>query len=320
MNEDKKQPIVAVVLPCYDESLVLDSSAHRILDLLREMTCEGLVSAESVLLMVDDGSRDNTWDTIKQISAQNVLSHGVKLSSNRGHQNALLAGMERALDRFGADAVITIDADLQDDPNVMKQMIHLMNEGNDVVLGVRKSRTSDSFFKRTTSHMFYRFMSWLGADVVYNHADYRLLSRRAVEAVLQYGERNMFLRGIVNQMGFRQAKVYYDRTARTAGETKYPFKKMVNFAIDGITSFSVKPVRMVLGLGLLFILMAVFQLVYVLYSYFSNVAVSGWSSLMLSLWFVGGCILLSLGVIGEYVAKIYIETKQRPRFHIEDEV
>ena len=314
-------PLLTVVLPCYNEQEVLPSTLERLRAILGGMRNDGLIHADSRLLLVDDGSRDDTWRVITEQAALHPEVTGISLAANRGHQNALLAGIDAAVDKLNADAIVSIDADLQDDPSTIVEMVRFYrDEQNDIVLGVRRSRKSDSWFKRSTAHAFYRLMKRLGVNIVYNHADYRLISRRVALALEDYRERNLFLRGIISQMGFKQAQVHYDRTERTAGESKYPLGKMINFAIDGITSFSVKPVRMVFQLGVAFLIISLFVLAYVLYAYFTGKAVSGWSSLMLSLWFVGGCMLISLGVIGEYIAKIYIETKQRPRYHVDRSV
>lgn len=314
-------PLLTVVLPCYNEQEVLPSTLERLRAILGGMRNDGLIHADSRLLLVDDGSRDDTWRVITEQAALHPEVTGISLAANRGHQNALLAGIDAAVDKLNADAIVSIDADLQDDPSTIVEMVRFYrDEQNDIVLGVRRSRKSDSWFKRSTAHAFYRLMKRLGVNIVYNHADYRLISRRVALALEDYRERNLFLRGIISQMGFKQAQVHYDRTERTAGESKYPLGKMINFAIDGITSFSVKPVRMVFQLGVAFLIISLFLLAYVLYAYFTGKAVSGWSSLMLSLWFVGGCMLISLGVIGEYIAKIYIETKQRPRYHVDRSV
>ncbi len=240
---------------------------------------------------------------------------GVKLAGNAGHQNALMAGLSVAVET--ADAVATIDADLQDDEQVIRQMVVAATAGSDIVYGVRKGRTTDSWFKRNSAQAFYKMMAALGVKTVYNHADFRLMSKRAVKQLLEYRERNLFLRGIVPLIGYQTTCVYYDRKERTLGESKYPLSKMLSFAIDGITSFSVKPVRMVFYLGFCFLLIALAFLIYVLYEYFADNVVPGWSSLILSIWFVGGCILVGLGIIGEYIGKIYIEVKDRPRYNIE---
>lgn len=318
MNNQSKIPRVVIVVPCYNEQEVLPSTVERLCGILSAMVADGEAAADSRLLLVDDGSRDNTWQLICSHHVADARVAGIKFAANRGHQNALLAGIDTAVNQLQADAIISIDADLQDDPEAMREMVRLYAAGNEVVMGVRRSRKTDSWFKRTTAQGFYKLMKRLGVNIVYNHADYRLLSRRAAIALQGYNERNMFLRGIVAQMGFRQATVDYDRTERLAGESKYPLGKMINFAIDGITSFSVKPVRMVFNLGFLSLIIAFLLLIYVLVAYFTHRTVSGWSSLMLSLWFIGGCVLISLGIIGEYIAKIYLETKQRPRYHIDE--
>ncbi len=306
---------LCIVVPCLNEEEVLPETNRRLSDLLTGMTERKKIAAESGIVYVDDGSTDRTWSIIEDLHAADGRVGGVCLAHNAGHQNALVAGMETALERY--DLFVSIDADLQDDPSVIEQMVDLHNtEKKEIVYGVRRQRREDTFFKRTTAKLFYRLMQRLGAKTVYNHADYRLMSRRAVEELLRYDERNLFLRGIVPLLGYDTAEVYYDRVSRFAGESKYPLSKMLNFAIDGITSFSVKPVRMVLAMGIAFVFIALLILLYVLHSWMNNTAVPGWASLIVSMWFIGGCILISLGIIGEYVGKIYIETKHRPRYHV----
>ncbi|MBP5560894.1 MAG: glycosyltransferase family 2 protein [Muribaculaceae bacterium] len=317
MDKQHDLPILAIVVPCYNEQETLPATNERLNALLAKMVDDGMVSPSSRLVYVDDGSRDNTWQLIESYCQEGNLVSGLKMAGNRGHQNALMAGIDTARDKLKASAIVTIDADLQDDPEAIIEMMKHFNEGADIVMGVRRNRSSDSWFKRTTAQWFYRLMRWMGVDVAYNHADYRLISRRVAFAMKRYPERNLFLRGVVKSMGFNQKSVYYDRTERLAGESKYPLGKMLNFAIDGITSFSVKPVRLVFTLGVIFMIIALGILIYVLHAKFTGHAVSGWSSMMLSLWFVGGCILLALGVVGEYIAKIYIEVKGRPRYHID---
>lgn len=307
-----------IVVPCYNEQDVLNQSDERLRQLLSIMIDEGFVAQDSRILYVNDGSTDGTWNIIEQLTQQHPCVCGLKLAANVGHQNALMAGLEEAA-RL-ADIIVSIDADLQDDINVIPEMVANWRQGNDIVYGVRNRRDSDSWFKRNTALAFYRLMQRLGVRSVYNHADFRLMSRRAVEQLCRYRERNLFLRGVVPLVGYRSATVYYDRVARTAGESKYPLSKMINFAADGITSFSIKPVRMVLALGLIFILVALTMLVYVLVAYFGGLTVSGWASLMLSIWFVGGFILLGLGIVGEYIGKIYIEVKDRPRYNVEEKI
>ena len=306
---------LCIVVPCLNEEAVLPETNRRLSDLLKGMTERKKIAAESGIVYVDDGSTDRTWSIIEDLHAADGRVGGVCLAHNAGHQNALVAGMETTLERY--DLFVSIDADLQDDPSVIEQMVDLHNtEQKEIVYGVRRQRREDTFFKRTTAKLFYRLMQRLGAKTVYNHADYRLMSRRAVEELLRYDERNLFLRGIVPLLGYDTAEVYYDRVSRFAGESKYPLSKMLNFAIDGITSFSVKPVRMVLALGVAFVFIALLILLYVLHSWMNKTAVPGWASLIVSMWFIGGCILISLGIIGEYVGKIYIETKHRPRYHV----
>ncbi|MBR6489354.1 MAG: glycosyltransferase family 2 protein, partial [Muribaculaceae bacterium] len=277
-----------------------------------------IISKDSKLLYVDDGSRDDTWKIISRLAAESSQVAGVKLACNSGHQNALMAGLAAAVDH--CDVTISIDADLQDDIKVIPQMVERYLDGCDIVFGVRRERKSDSWFKRTTANMFYGMMKRLGVSTIENHADFRLMSRRAVLSLLDYKERNLFIRGIVTKLGYKTDCVYYDRSARIAGESKYPFAKMMNFAIDGITSFSVKPVRLVMQVGLVFLLIALIMLIYVLCAYFMGRAVSGWPSLILSVWIVGAFVLIGLGIIGEYVGKIYTEVKNRPRYNVDTTV
>lgn len=315
MANNKNNPVLYIVVPCFNEQEVLPSSNEKLLNLMTLMKEQSLVSRDSKLLYVDDGSRDGTWKIISSLASAHRDVAGVKLACNSGHQNALMAGLASAVDH--CDITVSIDADLQDDINVIPKMVERYNDGCDIVFGVRQERKTDSWFKRTTASMFYKLMNRLGVNTINNHADYRLMSRRAVMALLDYKERNLFIRGIVTKLGYKTDCVYYDRTARTAGESKYPFKKMMNFAIDGITSFSVKPVRMVFMVGVLFLIIAMIMLIYVLTAYFMGRAVSGWPSLILSIWLVGAFILIGLGIIGEYVGKIYTEVKNRPRYNID---
>ena len=309
-------PILAIVVPCYNEEAVLAETIGRLSNLMDQMIHEQeIISPDSYLLFVNDGSSDKTWSIIHEGHQTNPFVCGVNLAGNVGHQNALMAGLETAKDR--CDITITIDADLQDDILVIPEMVKLYQEGNDIVYGVRQERKTDTWFKRSTALAFYKLMHLLGVKTVYNHADYRLMSRRAVEQLSRYPEKNLFLRGIVPLIGFQSACVYYDRSERLAGESKYPFKKMLNFAIDGITSFSVKPIRLIFTLGLLFLLISFCILIYVIVALIKGDAVSGWASIILSIWFIGGCAMLSIGIIGEYIGKIYIETKARPRYNIE---
>ncbi len=305
-----------IVVPCYNEEEVLPSTHKRLSTLVEAMAADGLVDgSRSRLLYVDDGSRDSTWSLIEGFAAADTRVCGIKLACNCGHQNALMAGLEAAAEM--GDATVTIDADLQDDINVIPDMVRHYADGCEVVYGVRRNRDSDTWFKRRTALEFYRVMHRLGVKSVYNHADFRLMSSMAVRQLCRYRERNLFLRGIVPLIGYRSACVYYDRSERTAGTSKYPLSKMVNFAIDGITSFSIRPVRMVFTLGLVFMAIALVILVYVLYNHFTGHTAWGWSSIILSIWFVGGCVLLGLGIVGEYIGKIYMEVKDRPRFNVE---
>lgn len=308
---------ISIVVPCYNEEQVLNETARRLVALMNQMADAKQIDPQhSTILFVNDGSSDQTWPLIASLHKTLPYVCGVKLAGNVGHQNALMAGLDTA--RTLADAIISIDADLQDDINVIPEMVTLFAEGNDIVYGVRRERTTDTWFKRNTALGFYHLMRWWGVRSVYNHADFRLMSRRAVEQLGQYRERNLFLRGIVPLIGYKTAQVYYDRAERFAGESKYPLSKMINFAIDGITSFSVAPVRMIIYIGLAFILISVIMLGYVIVSLANGTAVPGWSSLLLSLWFIGGSVLLSIGIVGEYIGKIYLEVKARPRYNIEE--
>ncbi len=310
MNE-----LLYLVVPCYNEEEVLGESAGLLLKKLGEMTVENNISPESRILFVDDGSTDRTWEIIARLSEEHGEIEGIKLSHNQGHQNALFAGMMYAKNK--CDCLISIDADLQDDIDVLWQFIEKYREGCQVVYGVRSERRTDSFFKRVTAQGFYRFMNAMGAQTVYNHADYRLMSRRALDALSEYREVNLFLRGVVPLVGMRSDCVYYARKERTAGETKYPLKKMINFALDGITSFSVKPIRLISVFGLVSSLLSVCGLLYALISYFCGYTVPGWTAITCSIWLLGGIQLLSIGVLGEYIGKIFSEVKHRPRFFIE---
>lgn len=310
-----KTTTLYVVVPCYREEEVLPTTRKVLCDLLDSLVENNDIGQDSRVLFVDDGSTDNTWAMLEAYAHQYERVAAVKLAGNVGHQNALLAGLTVAAEH--ADAIVSIDADLQDDEQAIKQMLEHYHQGCDIVYGVRDSRATDTWFKRTTAQGFYKIMNYFGVKTIYNHADYRLMSQRAVKQLLCYGERNVFLRGIVTLVGYKTAKVYYDRKERMAGESKYPLSKMLSFAADGITSFSIKPVRFVLLLGLFFILTALCILGYVIWSIFRGNIASGWASIMLSVWFVGGCILTALGVVGEYIGKIYIEVKKRPRFNIE---
>ena len=319
MHENPKThiPTVYLVVPCYNEEEVLPETVKRLTAKLQTMQQAGLAGEKSRMLFVDDGSKDRTWELISAFSAQNPLVTGLKLAHNRGHQNALLAGLMEAKDR--ADCAISLDADLQDDIGVLDEFVQKFLEGCDVVYGVRKKRETDTFFKRTTAQGFYKVMRILGVETVYNHADYRLMSQRALDALSEYREVNLFLRGIVPLIGYRSDYVYYDRHERFAGESKYPLKKMISFALDGITSFSVKPLKIISNLGILVSVLSVGGLIYALISYFTGNAVAGWTATVSSIWLLGGIQLLCVGVVGTYVGKIYSEVKARPRYRIEQE-
>ena len=303
-----------IVVPCYNEEEVLPETARRLRAKLEQLMAAGKVSEKSRALFVNDGSRDRTWEIISQLHHECPLFCGVDLTRNRGHQNALLAGLMTAKDR--ADMVISMDADLQDDVEAVDAMVDKFLEGVDIVYGVRSSRKRDSFFKRTTAEGFYRLMAALGAETVFNHADYRLMSRRALEGLARFKEVNLFLRGIVPMIGYRTDTVEYERGERFAGESKYPLKKMLSFAMEGVTSLSVKPLRMITGLGFLVFLISLVMIVYNIVRWAAGATVTGWASIACSIWLIGGLILLSLGVMGEYIGKIYLESKGRPRFLI----
>ena len=304
-----------VVVPCYREEEVLPETSKRLKAKLSALIAQGKISDRSRILFVNDGSKDRTWPIIEELHAQDRIFSGVNLSRNRGHQNALLAGLMTAVQY--ADMMVSMDADLQDDIDAMDRMIDAYHEGCDVVYGVRSSRKTDSFFKRFTAESFYKLMKAMGVDIVFNHADYRLMSRRAVEGLSQFKEVNLFLRGIVPQIGYSWTTVEYERAKRFAGESKYPLKKMLSFAFDGITSFSVKPMRLILVLGAVIFALSLVMLLWTLIRWIAGATVSGWASLMCSIWMIGGIQLLALGVIGEYMGKVYSEAKARPRFIIE---
>lgn len=319
-TESGRPPRVSIVVPCYNEEEMLPLSVPTLDAILRECIDEGLASEDSFILLCNDGSKDSTWDIIRKLHRENPLVKGLTLTRNRGHQQVLVAGLESAV-AHGADVTVSIDADLQDDPRKIIEMLRLyLREGCEIVYGVRNDRTSDSWFKRTTAEGFYKFQHAMGLQTVANHADYRLMSRRAVEMLLAFGESNLFIRGIVPQIGLRTATVEYQRTARTAGESHYPLAKMLSFSIDGITSFTARPMRMIFVLGFVLLLIDIAVALWVLISYFMHETISGWSSIMLSIWFLGSVILMALGIIGEYIGKIFIETKRRPRYFVMDEL
>ncbi len=303
-----------IVVPCYNEQEVLPETARRLREKLMELMREGKAGPASRILFVNDGSKDSTWDIITRLHGESHLFCGVDLTRNRGHQNALLAGLMIAKDR--ADMVISMDADLQDDVNAVDAMVDKYLDGADIVYGVRSSRQKDTFFKRFTAEAFYRIMNAMGAETVFNHADYRLMSKRALEGLSQFKEVNLFLRGIVPMVGYRTDTVEYERGERFAGESKYPLKKMLSFAMEGITSLSVKPIRWITALGFLIFVVSIIMLITFIVQWALGMTVAGWASVICSVWAIGGLILLSLGVIGEYIGKVYLETKGRPRFLI----
>lgn len=309
--------ILTIVVPCYNEQEVLPETVKELGEVLEKLTKDGNVSPKSKILFVNDGSKDKTWELISKYTKEYEYVTGIKFSRNYGHQNALLAGMSVAVEY--SDMIITIDADLQDDINAIPEMVEKYNEGYDVVYGVRNSRETDTFFKRRTALAFYGLMGKLGVKLVPDSADYRLLSKRAIESLLDFKERNLFLRGMVPLVGYDSAKVYYARKERFAGKSKYPLSKMLHFALDGITSFSIAPIHLILYLGVLTVIFSIIMMIYTLVEKINGHIVSGWASLMISIWFLGGVQLISISIIGEYVGKIFSEVKHRPRFVIETE-
>lgn len=307
---------LAIVVPCYNEEEVLKIASKALREVLEDLVKKGKISEDSFILFVNDGSRDCTWELIEEEHrAYPEQVFGVKLAGNVGHQFALTAGLITAKDL--SDVTVSIDADLQDDVTVIEEMLDKFHAGNDIVYGVRKERKTDTFFKRTTAQGFYKVMGLMGVKTVYNHADFRLMSKRAVEQFSLYKETNLFLRGMMPLIGYQTDCVYYDRKERVAGESKYPLKKMLALAFNGISSFSVKPISMILGLGMVIIFASILAAIYALISYFTGHVVPGWTSLILSIWFLGGVELLAIGLVGQYIGKIYIEVKQRPRYNIE---
>ena len=305
-----------IVVPCYKEEAVLPETSRRLREKMKQLISEGKISRDSRVMFVNDGSQDKTWPIISRLHEEEPdLFSGVNLSRNRGHQNALLAGLLTAVNF--ADMIVSMDADLQDDVNAVDAMVDAYHEGYEIVYGVRSKRETDTFFKRFTAEGFYKVMRALGVDIVFNHADYRLMSRRAVEGLAQFTEVNLFLRGIVPQIGYRWTTVTYERAERFAGESKYPLKKMLAFAADGITSFSVKPIRLVFSCGVVIFLISLVMFLYALIVKATGHSTNGWASLMASIWMLGGIQLLGLGIVGEYIGKIYNETKRRPRYIIE---
>ncbi len=305
-----------LAIPCYNEEEVLRDSAEKLIKKYDQMMTEGKISIDSKIVFIDDGSKDKTWSIISELHNENSVFQGIKLSRNRGHQNALLCGLMTLKDK--ADAVISIDADLQDDINVFDEMVEKYENGCDVVYGVRSKRETDSFFKRFTAESFYKILDRMGAKVIFNHADFRLMSKRALNAFSLYKETNIFLRGMVPLIGYKSDIVTYERTERLAGESKYPLKKMLALAWEGITSMSIQPIRLITWLGAIVFAISFIFIIYSLVSFFVGAAVSGWASTLCSIWALGGLQLLAIGIIGEYIGKIYLETKHRPRFIVEE--
>jgi glycosyltransferase involved in cell wall biosynthesis len=315
---NRSLPVIAIVLPCYNEQEALPITLPRLLSLLDDMSTEGLISPESFLLCSNDGSRDGTWHLLEEWHARDNRVKAVSLAHNRGHQYALLAGLMAVRGR--CDASVSIDADLQDDPEAIRTMVLNFKSGDDIVYGVRSSRATDTWFKRSTAHAFYSFQNRMGLETIYDHADYRLMSCRALDLLAEYGESNLFLRGIVPNIGLKSSIVTYERASRVAGESKYPLSKMLALSIDGITSFSAKPMRMIFLTGLALWLIDIVVAVWVFVAHFCGHTISGWSSLMLSVWFLGSLILMGIGIVGEYIGKIFVEVKHRPRFAIAEEI
>lgn len=311
----KMRDRLAIVVPCYNEEEVLPMSIETLMDTLSRMISEHKIAPNSFLLFVNDGSRDKTWTILKEAYTGYDNIFAIQLARNVGHQNALLAGLCMAKEH--ADMVVSIDADLQDDVNAIGEMVDAYRDGCDIVYGVRSSRKKDSLFKRQSAQMFYRFLSIMGVETVYNHADFRLMSKRALEELSKYEESNLYLRGMIPLLGYQTRDVLYERKERMAGESKYPLKKMLSLAFDGITSFSTKPITMIVTLGVTVLLICLLAAVYAFVSYYQGNVEKGWTSLILSIWFIGGVQLISIGIIGEYIGKIYKEVKKRPKYNIE---
>lgn len=307
--------ILAIVVPCFNEEEMLPISSKELREKLAELVAKEKISEESFILFVDDGSKDKTWELIEKEHNEHKEVYGLKLAGNVGHQYALTAGLITA--KECSDVTISIDADLQDDINVFEEMIDKYHAGNDIVYGVRNKRKTDTIFKRATAQGFYRLMNFFGAKTIYNHADFRLMSKRALDHFANYEEVNLYIRGIVPLIGYKTEKVFYDRKSRIAGESKYPLKKMLALAIEGITSFSIKPIRYITLIGFISVFCSIAAFIYALVSYFLGIVEPGWTSLIVSIWFLGGVQLISIGLIGEYIGKIYLEVKRRPRYNIE---
>lgn len=305
---------LTIVIPCYNEEQVLPWTLDKLTTLIGRLKTEA--STDARLLLVDDGSHDRTWELISEAAKTHDYVNGIRLSHNEGHQSALWAGMQESV--ATSDAVASIDADLQDDETAMIDMARQTNDGKDIVYGVRKKRETDTWFKRFTAQSFYKLMKSMDSEIVYNHADFRMMSRRAVEALMQYPERNLFLRGIVRRLGFKEGFVYYDRRARELGESKYPLKKMLAFSIDGITSFSTAPLKFITFVGLTMTLVSLVMIMFGIIRHIEGNTIEGWTSLLVSLWFIGGIITTAMGVTGIYIGKIYVEVKQRPRYFVQE--
>ena len=315
---NRTMPVIALVVPCYNEECMLPISAPVMLGILDRLRAEGLASGDSYVMCVDDGSRDGTWRVISGMHARDKRLKGISLSHNRGQQNALLAGLMTV--REHCDAAITLDADLQDSPDAIIEMVKLFRQGRDIVYGVRASRQTDTWFKRNSARMFYKLQSSMGLETIYDHADFRLMDRKALDILADYGESNIYLRGIMPHIGLDSAIVRYDRSDRAAGDSKYPLSRMISLCIDGITSFTAQPMRIIFMTGLVLLLIDIAVAIWVLIAHFYRDAISGWSSLMLSVWFLGSLILMALGIIGEYIGKIFTEVKHRPRFSIREKL
>lgn len=311
-------PVIAIVIPCYNEQDALPVSIPKMLEILDVMVADNIVAPESYILCCNDGSKDSTWQTITDLHAQDPRVKGISLAHNRGHQKVLLAGLMTVCNN--CDAAVSIDADLQDDPKAIIEMVKRFRQGDEIVYGVRSSRATDTWFKRTSAHAFYSLQKKMGVETVFDHADYRLMSNNALNLLAEYGEANLFLRGIVPHIGLKTGIVTYERAERVAGESKYPLSKMLSFSIDGITSFSAKPMRMIFTIGMILLFLDIAVAIWVLIAYFRGITIHGWASLMLSVWFLGSLILIGIGIIGEYIGKIYIEVKHRPRYAIAEKI
>lgn len=305
-----------LVIPCYNEQEVIGETAKQLLEKMITLIKDEKISTDSIICFVDDGSKDRTWELISKLHEYNSIFRGIKLSRNKGHQNAVVAGLMTVKDE--CDMAISLDADLQDDINAIDEMVEKFNQGCDIVYGVRSARKTDTFFKKTTAQAYYRVLKSMGVDITYNHADYRLMSKRALEALESFKEVNLFLRGIVPMIGFKTDIVPYERHERFAGESKYPLKKMLAFGMEGITSLSIKPIRMITSLGFLIFTISIMMTIYFLIRHFTGQTVQGWTSIVVSVWAIGGLQLLAIGIIGEYIGKIYLETKARPKFIIDE--